>query len=268
MSGPAPVVLSVAGSDPSGGAGLQADLKTIHQHGGYGAAVPTLITVQNTQGVEDVELLSADLVRAQLANLLTDLEPGAAKTGALGSRAVVHVLGSVMAQSAFPWVVDPVWLPSRGRPLAKGDVVEAYKEAILPQATLVTPNAHEAGLLAEMSVRTLDDAREAATRIAALGSQSVLVKGGHLEDADRGTDLLLHDGSFSELAVVDLVPGRFHGTGCALSAAIATRLAFGDDLLSAVAVAKTWITGALRQAFAVGQGAVPVNHLWPVRGKP
>ena len=138
MSPEAPVVLTVAGSDPSGGAGLQADLKTILQHGGYGAAVPTLITVQSTEGVEEVELLSADLVRAQLANLLDDLGPRAAKTGALGSRAVAHVVGSTIAESSFPWVVDPVWLPSRGRPLAKGDVVEAYKEVILPRAALVT----------------------------------------------------------------------------------------------------------------------------------
>lgn len=268
MSGHAPVVLTVAGSDPSGGAGLQADLKAIHQHGGYGAAVPTLITVQNTLGVDEVEQLSSDLVRAQLANLLADLQPAAAKTGALGSRAVAEVLGSVMAQSAFPWVVDPVWLPSRGRPLAKGDVVEAYKDAILPRAKLVTPNAQEAGLLAEMPVRTLDDAREAATRIAKLGAPSVLVKGGHLADGDRGTDLLLHDGSFSEHTAADLVPGRFHGTGCALSAAIATRLALGDDVPSAVMTAKAWLTGALRESFPVGQGAVPVNHLWPVRDKP
>jgi hydroxymethylpyrimidine/phosphomethylpyrimidine kinase len=268
MSEAPPVVLTVAGSDPSGGAGLQADLKTIHQLGGYGAAVPTLITVQNTRGVESVELLSAHLVRSQLANLLGDLEPRAAKTGALGSRAVAHVLGSVMAQTKFPWVVDPVWLPSRGRSLARGDVVEAYKEAIIPRAALVTPNAKEAGLLAEMPVRTVEEARNAAEAIAELGAHAVLVKGGHLEGAARGTDVLLHEGAISELASTDLVPGRFHGTGCALSAAIATRLAFGDDVPSAVAVAKAWLTPALRHAFAVGQGALPVNHLWPLDEKP
>lgn len=263
-----PVVLSVAGSDPSGGAGLQADLKTIHQHGGYGAGVLTLLTVQNTRGVEAVELLSADLVRAQLGNLLADLTPRAAKAGALGSREVVQELGSVMAGGGFPWVIDPIWLPSRGRPLAKGDIVEAYKEAVLPRAALVTPNAQEAGLLAEMPVRTLADAREAAAQIARLGAGSVLVKGGHLEGADRGTDVLLHDGVVTELRAPALVSGSFHGTGCALSAAIATRLAWGDDVPAAVATAKAWLTGALRQAFAVGQGASPVNHLWPVDGKP
>lgn len=268
MSGAPPVVLTVAGSDPSGGAGLQGDLKTIHQHGGYGAAVPTLITVQNTHGVEDVEHLPADLVRSQLANLLGDLEPRAAKTGALGSRGIVHVLGSIMAQTDFPWVVDPVWLPTRGHPLAKGDIVDAYKEAILPKAALLTPNAQEAGLLAEMPVRSLADARAAARRIRELGAKAVLVKGGHLEGEDRGTDLLLVDDELFELAPSDVLTGRFHGTGCALSAAIATRLAFGHDIRSAVETAKSWLTGALRHAQPAGKGAWSVNHLWPVGEKP
>ena len=268
MSPPAPVVLTVAGSDPSGGAGLQADLKTIHQHGGYGAAVPTLITVQNTEGVDDVELLTADLVRAQLSTLLRDLEPRAAKTGALGSRAVAHVVGSIMSESEFPWVVDPVWLPSRGRPLSHGDVVEAYKEAILPRASIVTPNAQEASLLAELPVRSLADARVAAEQIAALGAGAVLIKGGHLEGSERGTDVLFHDGVITELPASELVPGRFHGTGCALSASIAARLGLGADIPSAVVGAKHWLTRALRDAFAVGKGALPVNHLCPVRHKP
>ena len=263
-----PVVLTVAGSDPSGGAGIQGDLKTIQRHGGYGTAVPTLITVQNTLGVERVEHLSPDLVRAQLANLLADLTPRAAKTGALGSRAVVHVVGSFMAESAFPWVVDPVWLPSRGQPLAHGDVVDAYKEAILPFAALLTPNVQEAALLCEQPVRSVIEAREAALAIAALGAKAVLLKGGHLEGDERGTDVLLCDGVMSELPADQVVKGRFHGTGCAFSAAIATRLALGDDIPVAVKAAKTWLTAALREAFVVGQDALPVNHLFEVRNKP
>jgi hydroxymethylpyrimidine/phosphomethylpyrimidine kinase len=268
MSDRPPIVLTVAGSDPSGGAGLQADLKTIHQHGAYGAAVPTLITVQNTEGVADLELLSPDLVRAQLGSLLADVEPAAAKTGALGSPAVAHVLGSVMEETRFSWVVDPVWLPTRGKPLATEGIVEAYKDAVIPHAALLTPNAQEAGLLAEMRVGSLDDARKAAERIAALGASAVLVKGGHLEGSARGTDLLLHRGEITELAVDGVVPGRFHGTGCALSAAIAARLAFGDDIPTAVAGAKAWLTGALAHTFAVGRGARPVNHLWHMDEKP
>jgi hydroxymethylpyrimidine/phosphomethylpyrimidine kinase len=175
MSDAPPVVLTVAGSDPSGGAGVQADLKTIHQHGGYGVAVPTLITVQSTDGVEEVELLSPDLVRAQLSSLLDDLAPAAAKTGAIGSPAVAHVLGSVMEETRFAWVVDPVWLPTRGMPLSKGDMVSAYRDAVIPRAALVTPNVQEAALLAGVPVRSLEGAREAAKRIAALGAQAVLV---------------------------------------------------------------------------------------------
>lgn len=268
MSDAPPIVLTVAGSDPSGGAGLQADLKTIHQHGGYGVAVPTLITVQSTVEVEAVELLSPDFVRAQLAGLLGDVEPAAAKTGALGSPEVARVVGSFMEEMHFPWVVDPVWLPTRGRPLSKGDVVEAYKNAVIPRAALVTPNAQEAALLTELPVRTLDDARNAAARIAGLGPQAVLVKGGHLEGSARGTDLLLHAGEVTELAAAEVIAGRFHGTGCALSAAIASRLALGEDIPTAVHGAKAWLTGALAHAFAVGRGARPVNHFWPLDGKP
>lgn len=262
MSEAPPVVLTVAGSDPSGGAGLQADLKTIHRHGGYGAAVPTLITVQSTQGVGDVSFLPADLVRAQLATLLDDMEPKAAKTGALGSPEVAHILGSVMEQTRFPWVVDPVWLPSRGRPLSTGEVAEAYRESVIPHATLVTPNMQEAGLLAGMPVRDLLEARQGAQRILALGAQAVLVKGGHLEGSARGTDVLAFGDEIHELRAAEVSQGHFHGTGCALSAAIATRLAFGEEILAAVAVAKQWLTGALAHAFAVGKGAKPVNHFW------
>jgi hydroxymethylpyrimidine/phosphomethylpyrimidine kinase len=264
MSDTPPIVLTVAGSDPSGGAGLQADLKTIHQHGAYGVAVPTLLTVQSTNGVERMELLSPELVRAQLASLLADVGPAAAKTGALGSPAVARILGSIMEQTRFAWVVDPVWLPTRGRPLSKGDVVDAYRDSILPRAAIVTPNAQEASLLADLPVRTLEDAREAAERIAAFGVPAVLVTGGHFEGAARGTDLLLHDGELTELRTASVVSGNFHGTGCALSASIAARLAFGQDIPSAVEGAKAWITGALTHAFAVGKGARPVNHLWPV----
>jgi hydroxymethylpyrimidine/phosphomethylpyrimidine kinase len=257
-----PVVLTVAGSDPTGGAGLQADLKTIQRHGGYGAAVPTLITVQSTQGVEDVSFLPADLVRAQLVALLGDVEPRAGKTGALGSVEVAEAVGLVMAQTRFPWVVDPVWLPSRGRPLSRGDVLEAYRGSVVPRAAVVTPNLQEAGLLAGRPVRGLREAREAAERILALGAKAVLVKGGHLEGPDRGTDVLAMGEGIEELPAKEIAQGPLHGTGCALSAAIATRLALGDDVRSAVARSKAWLTGALTHALPLGRGAKLVNHLW------
>lgn len=268
MTRSTPVVLSVAGSDPSGGAGIQGDLKTIHALGAYGAAVPTLLTVQNTRGVTRVELLDDDLVQAQLTSLLEDLSPGAAKTGALGSERVVEMMGAVMAATTFPWVVDPVWLPSRGTPLTEGDLVESYRDAILPRAALVTPNADEAGKLGGLRVESIDDARQAAEAIARLGARAVLIKGGHLEGAARGTDVLLVDGALTELHAAEVIPGSFHGTGCALSAAIATRLAFGDSIPIAVAASKAWLTEALRSAFAVGAHVPPVNHLWELADKP
>lgn len=268
MSAAPRVTLTVAGSDPSGGAGIQGDLKTFQSLGVYGAAVPTLLTAQNTRGVSAVELVHPDFVRAQLANLLDDLSPAAAKTGALGSDAIVHVVGSVMADTDFPWVVDPVWLPSRGAPLAEGDLVASYREAIVPRAALITPNANEAAKLAGLPVKSLEDARRAAEAIARLGARAVLVKGGHLDPDARGTDVLFHDGALAELPAAEVVAGTFHGTGCALSAAIAARLAFGDSLLDAVTAAKTWLTAALRSAFSIGAHALPVNHLWALADKP
>lgn len=268
MTSVPPIVLTVAGSDPSGGAGIQADLKTIHRHGGYGAAVPTLITVQSTRGVEDVSFLPPELIRAQLATLLGDLEPSAAKTGALGTAEAVRVVGSAMEHTRFPWVVDPVWLPSRGRPISGAGVVEAYRESVIPQAALVSPNVQEAGQLAGLVVRDLQEARLAAERIIALGAKAALVKGGHLDRPFRGTDVLAIGQEVHELPAAKIYDGSFHGTGCALSAAIATRLAFGDDMLDAVVRAKHWLSGALAHAFPVGHGAMPVNHFWRVDPEP
>ncbi len=263
-----PIVLTVAGSDPSGGAGLQADLKTIHRHEAYGAAVVTLITAQHTRKVEKVEVLSAELVRVQLDSLLDDMTPQAAKTGALGSPDIVREVAAVAAATSFPWVVDPVWAPSRGQALSTGDLADAFRKHLIPHATLVAPNAEEASRLADMPVRTLEEAGDAATRIASLGASAVLVTGGHLGGAARGTDLLFYEGTVRELPAGSVAEGEFHGTGCALSSAIASRLAFGDEIPTAVVRAKAWLEGALAHAFAVGKGAKPVNHLWHVDHKP
>ncbi len=255
-----PLVLSVAGSDPSGGAGLQSDIKTIHAHGCYALAVPALITVQNTQGVRALQTLGAELVRDQLDWLLQDLRPVAAKTGALGSAAVVRELADVARQSGIPWIVDPVFLPTDGASLAEPGLPEAMRDLLLPEARLVTPNASEAEVLADMQVRTLGDAREAARRIASLGARAVLVKGGHLTGPSRGTDVLLSGGQFHELAPGAMLPRVPHGTGCALSAAIASRLALGKPLLQAVTDAKLWLTRVAEHAFSLGQGALVLDH--------
>lgn len=259
-----PVVLTIAGSDPSGGAGIQADLKTIHRHGGYGASVLTVLTMQNTQGVTRAEAVPHDVVRDQLRSVLTDLAPAAVKTGALGSAAVVREVGEVARRSEVPWVVDPVSLPSRGVPLGDGLLAEALAAELLPHATLVTPNAREAAELAGFPVETLADANRAAEQIAALGCRSVLVTGGHFAGDTRGTDLLWDTGRAFELPPSQVLAGEFHGTGCALSAAIATRLARGEPLPEAVKRSKAWLESALATAFPVGAGAKPVNHLAPL----
>ena len=263
-----PIVLTVAGSDPSGGAGLQADLKTIHRHHAYGAAIATLLTAQDTRGVQKVEVLSVALVRAQLETLLDDMTPQAAKTGALGSPEIVREVGLIANAVSFPWVVDPVWGPTRGERLSTGDLVEALRRHLIPFATVVTPNAAEAAELSGLPVRNVEEAAVAAERIASFGAKSVLVTGGHLEGAAQGTDLLLHEGVVRELPARLLALGDFHGTGCALSSAIATRLALGEDVPTAVTRAKDWLEGALAHAFAVGKGAKPVNHLWDIDLKP
>jgi len=263
-----PIVLTVAGSDPSGGAGLQADLKTILRHEAYGAAVATLLTVQDTRGVQSVEVLSVALVRTQLESLLEDMTPQAAKTGALGSPDIVREVGLVAKAASFPWVVDPVLGPSRGERLSTDDLAEALRTDLIPFATLITPNAREAAELSGLPVRSVEEAATAAGRIASFGAKAVLVTGGHLEGAAQGTDLLLYEGVVRELPARLLALGDFHGTGCALSSAIASRLAHGDDVPTAVARAKDWLEGALTHAFAVGKGARPVNHLWDVDRKP
>src|SRR5689334_15670964 len=183
-----PVALTIAGSDPSGGAGIQADLKTFHQFGVYGEAVVTLLTVQNTTRVSRVEPMDPDLVREQLNAVLEDIPPRAAKTGALGSAEVVRVIAECAASFGFPLVVDPVMISKHGHALLAPDAIDAIRKELLPRASLITPNLPEAEALAGFAIRSLDDLRRAACRIRQLGAGSVLVKGGHAEGP--ATDVL------------------------------------------------------------------------------
>lgn len=257
-----PTALTIAGSDPSGGAGLQADLKTLHQHGVYGMAVVTLITVQNTQAVTRVEVLDAGLVGQQLDAVLADIPPGAAKTGALGNAAVIEAVAARARTLGCPLVVDPVMVSKHGHALLQPDAVQALTTKLLPVTTLLTPNTHEAAALLGRPVATLSDAREAARRLVDLGPKAVLVKGGHLEGDP--VDVLFHGGRLLELPAPRIATQHTHGTGCTYSAAITARLALGLDLEDAVASAKVWLTEALRTAPGVGKGIGPVNHSTPV----
>lgn len=257
-----PVALTIAGSDPSGGAGIQADLKTFHQHGAYGMAAITLLTVQSTRGVRRVEICAPDLVVQQIEAVLEDIPPGAAKTGALGSAEVVSAVARQAKEFTFPLVVDPVMISKHGHPLLDEGARGALARELMPVATLFTPNAHEAAALAGREVRTLADARDAARALLDRGARAVLVKGGHLEGPP--TDVLAtRDGVLVEIHGERVDTRHTHGTGCTYSAAIAARLARGLGLEEAVRASKAWLTDALRRAPGLGRGVGPVDHFAP-----
>lgn len=253
-----PVALTIAGSDPSGGAGLQADLKTFHQFGVYGEAVVTLVTVQNSTRVSRVEVLPPDLVEEQIAAVLEDIPPGAAKTGALGSAAVVRAVARAAAGFGFPLIVDPVMISKHGLPLLPEDAIASIREELLPRAVLVTPNIPEAEALAGRAIRTSGDAHAAARLIMALGPRAVLIKGGHLQG--DAIDLLLDGTQFHEFPAPRVDTRHTHGTGCTYSAAITAGLARGLTLPDAVARAKHFVHEAIRTNPGLGRGCGPVNH--------
>jgi hydroxymethylpyrimidine/phosphomethylpyrimidine kinase len=255
-------VLTIAGSDPSGGAGIQADLKTFHQFGLYGEAVITLITVQNTRSVSRIEVLDAALVREQIEAVISDIPPMAAKTGALGNAAVITTVAEAARGFAFPLVVDPVMISKHGAALMEPDAIKILRETLLPSAALVTPNLPEAAALAHLDIATLEDARLAAKRIYELGPRAVLIKGGHF--TQTATDLLFDGVNFLELTGERIATPHTHGTGCTYSAAIASGLALGQPLLEAVTHAKRYIAEAIRTNPGLGAGQGPVNHFAPL----
>src|SRR6202171_4227461 len=234
-----PVALTIAGSHPSGGAGIQADLKTFHQFGVYGAAAITLLTVQNTTRLDRVECLAPDLIADQIRAVVTDLQPSAAKTGALGSRETVEAVAALAAEWDFPLIVDPVRIAKPGAALLSPDALAALRDLLIPRAFLITPNLEEAAELTGES-----DMRRAAETLVGMGARAVLVKGGHL--AGDAVDILLHDGHWSEFRAPRIHTQHTHGTGCAFSAAITANLALGNSLEASIATAKAWITEAIR----------------------
>jgi hydroxymethylpyrimidine/phosphomethylpyrimidine kinase len=253
-----PIALTIAGSDPSGGAGIQADLKTFHQFGVYGEAVITLLTVQNTQRVSRVEVLSPDLVAEQIHAVVDDIPPHAAKTGALGTRAMVQAVAQLASRFEFPLVVDPVMVSKHGTFLLDEEARAALGEFLLPQATLITPNIPEAEALTGTEIRNTGAMRKAAEVLREAGARSVLIKGGHLEGV--AVDVLLHEGQFYEFSAERIQTNNTHGTGCTYAAAITAGLAHGRPLPEAVRRAKQFVTEAIRTAPGLGSGAGPLNH--------
>jgi len=268
---PPPCVLTVAGSDSGGGAGIQADLKTFMMQGAYGLSVITALTAQNTAAVTAIEAPTPGFVAAQLRAVLPDFPIRAAKTGMLFSAPIIAVVAEHLAGAAFPLVVDPVCVSQSGARLLEADAVSVLRERLIPLAALVTPNLPEAMELSGVEVTGRDAAREAARRILAMkdatgrGPGAVLIKGGH-DAASSGsvTDLLvLADGRETEIVRQRLATKNTHGTGCTLSAAIAAHLALGEDLQTAVAKARDYLHLCLRAAYDLGAGNGPPHHLAP-----
>jgi hydroxymethylpyrimidine/phosphomethylpyrimidine kinase len=253
-----PVALTIAGSDPSGGAGIQADLKTFHQFGVYGEAVLTLLTVQNTKRVDRVECLAAEFVMEQLRAVLDDIPPTAAKTGALGNVAIVEAIALAAAEFAFPLIVDPVMISKHGAPLVSAEARLAIARCLIPRAALVTPNLNEAAQLTGVEIRDVAGMRAAALRLRQMGARSILIKGGHLNGA--ATDVLLDGEDWYEFPAPRIDTVHTHGTGCVFSAAITAAMAGGCAIPNAVARAKTFVWEAIRTNPGLGGGSGPVNH--------
>ena len=250
--------LTIAGSDSSGGAGIQADLKTFHQFRVYGEAVVTLVTVQNSVRVARVELMPPSLVEEQIAAVLDDIPPAAAKTGALGSAAIVQTVARAAASFRFPLVVDPVMISKHGQPLLPAEAIAAMRDPLLPWAALLTPNVPEAEALTGNPIHSLDDVRRAAGQLLRIGARAVLIKGGHLEGLP--VDVLLDDEGLAEFPAPRLETRHTHGTGCTYSAAIAAGLACGLTLRQAVGRAKRFVHEAIRSNPGLGSGCGPLNH--------
>ena len=253
------VALTIAGSDPSGGAGLQADLKTFHQFGLYGEAVVTLITVQNTRRVSRVEMLSADLVAQQIEAVLSDIPPAAAKTGALGSVQIVEAVAELAESFTFPLIVDPVMISKHGARLLLPAAEEALKRKLLPLAYLVMPNIPEAEALTGRKIASSQDMYVAGQALCDLGCKAALIKGGHREG--QPVDVLVAPGISRSFAGVRVETTNTHGTGCSLSAAITAGLALGNALEEAVLRAKNFVQQAIERAPGLGHGYGPLNHL-------
>lgn len=252
-------LLTIAGSDSGGGAGIQADLKTFHAFGCYGMSVLTAITAQNTQGVQGVLDLPPEFVALQLESVVNDLGVDAAKTGMLANAEIIQALAKTIEQFNIPHlVVDPVMRSKGGHPLLQDDAQQALIVKIIPLAEVITPNIPEAEVLAGMAIKTKDDMREAAKVMHNLGAKNVLLKGGHREE--DAVDILFDGSEFTEYFAERIRSKNTHGTGCTYSAAIAANLAMGHQLKKAISISKKFITEAIRSSFDLGKGIGLLNH--------
>jgi hydroxymethylpyrimidine/phosphomethylpyrimidine kinase len=265
------IALTIAGSDSSGGAGIQADLKTFAALGVYGASVVTALTAQNTQGVTGIHDVPPDFIAAQIDAVFSDLAVGAVKIGMLSNAAAIEAVARGLARHrAKNIVLDPVMVASSGDRLLAADAVDALRSELIPRALIVTPNLPEAAALAGSTpARNEREMEIQARRILELGARHVLIKGGHGAGADS-VDLLIGQGEVVRLTAQRIVTNNTHGTGCTMSAAIAAGLAKGLDLITAVQQAKTYVTAAIAGAdtLHIGHGHGPLHHFHAYWRKP
>jgi hydroxymethylpyrimidine/phosphomethylpyrimidine kinase len=255
-----PVALTIAGSDSSGGAGIQADLKTFHAFGVFGTSAITAITVQNTLGVTAVHAIPGDIVRGQIHAVANDLEVRGCKTGMLATRELVELVASSIREAELSnYVLDPVMVATSGDRLLDADAEQAIVQHLLPLCAVVTPNLDEASLLAGFDVNDEAGMRAAAQKLVQFGARAALIKGGHLNE-ESIVDLLYDGRDFHEFRKSKVATSNTHGTGCTLSAAIAAGLAHGRPMRDAVSAALAFVDRAIRSAPGLGRGHGPLNH--------
>ena len=255
-----PVILTIAGFDPSGGAGILADIKTFAAHNCYGVAAITALTIQNTQGVAQVYPIEASKVRECAENLLADGRVSVIKIGMLGDATVATAVSEFLgAHPALPVVLDPILRSTSGKDLVDSPGAEILRERLLKRATLITPNQAEASALTGLKVETVEEMKAAARKLKEMGAQSVVVTGGHHEKA---VDVFFNGAEMQVFSADRVKPENTHGTGCTFSSAIAANLALGRHLNDAIVLAKAYVTEAIRKAFPTGPGRLPLNHLY------
>lgn len=258
--------LTIAGSDCSGGAGIQADLKTMTMNGVYAMSVITALTAQNTTGVRGVQEVTPDFLVQQIDAVFEDIRPDAVKIGMVSSGDLIKVISERLSKyNAENIVLDTVMVATSGARLISEDAIDTLKEHLIPLATLITPNIPEAQVLADMTIQSEDDMLRAAEKIAKTYTCAVLLKGGH--SINDSNDLLYRDGSYKWFKGKRIDNPNTHGTGCTLSSAIAANLAKGCDLDTSVQRAKDYISGALSYMLDLGEGAGPMNHAFNLTGE-
>lgn len=251
------IALTIGGSDPTGGAGIQADLKTFKSFGVYGLSIPTALTAQNTNGVTGIYDLPSGFFSNQLDTLLKDIKPDALKTGMLSSSEIIKIIAEKIKQYSLKnLVVDPVTVSSTGVPLVNDKALEFMKDYLFPLAKVITPNIYEASLFTGINIQDEEDMKKAAIKLKGFGSETVIITGGHLER--QTIDLLLYEGEFLSLQR-EKIEGQYHGTGCVFSSAITACLAFGYDVRETSVKANEFVWKAIKSAFSIGKGMKILN---------